>query len=309
MLVGAFHLTYKHLNNPVYFAANLFKEFISVFKYPADKIPTLIILSFSLIDFTAYFMIDGLWLLVGFWLIMIIPKGVISAWNHHHQHSHVFKTSWMNRVLEFFYALHTGATTNLWVLHHNQGHHRNFLDQTKDESRWQKANGEKMGMLEYTLNIFLTAYPRGYKVGKHYPKLQKQFIVFGLMTLVLLITLTIYNPLNALFIFILPMIDSLLYTSWATYGHHKGLDTQDQFAGSHNIMDKWFNFITGNLGLHTAHHYKQGVHWSKLPELHDQIKHKIPQKCFRNSFFNVLSRIKSNKKTSNQTAPKVGKIV
>lgn len=266
-----------------------------MFKYPADKIPVLIILSFSLVDFTAYFLIEELWLLVGFWLMMIIPKGVISAWNHHHQHCHVFKSNWMNRLLELFYALHTGVTTNLWVLHHNLGHHRNFLDQANDESRWKRANGEKMGMFEYTLSVFLTAYPRGYKVGKHYPKQQKQFIVFGLVTLTFLIALTIYNPLNALFIFILPMIDSLLYTSWATYGHHNGLDSQDQFASSHNITDKWFNFITGNLGLHTAHHYKQGVHWSKLPELHDQIKHKIPQECFRNSFFNVVSRIREGK--------------
>ncbi|NPA71486.1 MAG: fatty acid desaturase [Gammaproteobacteria bacterium] len=268
---------------------------LTLFKYPADKKPVLIILLFSVIDFTAYFMIENLWVLIGFWLLMIVPKGVISAWNHHHQHCHVFKPNWMNRVLEFFYALHTGVTTNLWVLHHNLGHHRNFLDQSKDESRWKRQDGSTMGALEYTLSVTLTAYPRGYQVGKHYPKLQKQFVTYGLITFALLTALTIYNPLNALFIFILPMIGSLLYTSWATYGHHTGLDTDDQFAGSHNITEKWFNVLTGNLGFHTAHHFKQGVHWSKLPALHEEIKGKIPEECFKKSFFDVFAKIKQSK--------------
>jgi len=264
-----------------------------VFKQPADRLPVLIILSFSLLDFIAFFTFESIWVLVTYWLIMIIPKGVISAWNHHHQHCHVFKRPWQNRILEFFYALHTGVTTNLWVLHHNLGHHRNFMDQTKDESRWKRKDGTQMGMLEYTLNVTLTAYYRGFKVGKAFPKLQKQYITYGLITLALVIALTLYNPINSLFIFILPMIDSLLYTSWATYGHHTGLESEDPFASSHNITNPLFNKLTGNLGYHTAHHYKQGVHWSKLPQLHHQIAHKIPKECFKPSFFNRFFKIGS----------------
>jgi len=263
-----------------------------VFKYPADKKPVLIILLFTLVDFIAFFNIEALWLLVVYWLVMMIPKGIISAWNHHHQHTHVFKSNALNRILEFFYALHTGVTTNLWVLHHNLGHHRNFLDQRIDESRWQRKDGTTMGGLEYTLNVVFTAYPRGFQVGKRYPKLQKQFVTYTIITFAIVAALTVYNPLNAFFIFILPMFVSLLYTAWATYGHHTGLDTDDQFAGSHNIMNRWFNILTGNLGYHTAHHFKQGVHWSKLPELHETIKDKIPEDCFRTSFFDVFAHIK-----------------
>lgn len=273
-----------------------------MFKYSADKKPVFIILLFTLIDIAAYFYLESIWLLVLYWLIMMIPKGLISAWNHHHQHSHVFKSNAFNRILEFFYALHTGVSTNLWVLHHNLGHHRNFLDQTKDESRWKRDNGSTMGMLEYTLKVALTAYPRGYQVGKKYPKLQKQFIVYGLITFALLTALTAYNPVNAFFIFILPMICSLLYTAWATYGHHTGLNTEDQFSGSHNITDKWFNILTGNLGFHTAHHFKQGVHWSKLPELHENIKHKIPDTCIRKSVFDLFAKLKKENKIESSSA-------
>ncbi|WP_399323377.1 fatty acid desaturase [Thiomicrorhabdus lithotrophica] len=54
---------------------------------------------------------------------------------------------------------------------------------------------------------------------------------------------------------------------------------------------KWFNTLTGNLGFHTAHHYKQGgVHRSKLPALHEKIKDKIPKECFKPSFFEGIGR-------------------
>lgn len=258
------------------------------FNFSADRFPVTIILLMSLLDFLIFFNAGSIWLLVIYWLIMIIPKGVISAWNHHHQHRHVFKHSWQNRILEFFYALHTGVTTNLWVLHHNYGHHRNFLDQDKDESRWKRKNGTTMGIFEYTMKVALTAYPRGYKVGKSYQKQQRQFVIFGSITLLLLLGLVIYNPLNALFLFILPMIGSLIFTSWATYGHHADLDTQNQFEASHNHSSKLFNFFTGNLGYHTAHHFKPGIHWADLPELHEKIKSKIPDKCYKKSFFEKI---------------------
>lgn len=251
----------------------------TLFKFPTDRLPVAIILLFSIVDFIVFFTTENIWILITYWLMMIFPKGIMSAWNHHHQHRNVFENKYLNRVLEFFYALHTGITTNLWVLHHNYGHHKNFLDHEKDQSGWKRKDGSSMGVIEYTLIITLTAYTRGYLVGKDHPKEQKQFLTYTTITFLLLLALTIYSPINALFIFILPMVVSLLFTSWSTYGHHVGLDTPDQFAASNNNTGKLYNLLTGNLGYHTAHHFKQGTHWSKLPDLHEKIKHKIPAKC------------------------------
>ncbi|MCK5895185.1 MAG: fatty acid desaturase [Cocleimonas sp.] len=256
-----------------------------MFNFSADKLPVSIILSLSLIDFIVFFSVKSIWFLFAYFLLMIVPRACVSAWNHHHQHRHVFKQNTFNRILEFFYALHTGVTTNLWVLHHNYGHHRHFLDQQKDESRWQRDDGATMSVLEYTITVALTAYPRGFNVGKSYPKQQKQFIFFSSLTLLFLFVITLYNPTNALFVFVLPMVASLLYTSFATYEHHSRLDTGDEFSASRNNISPFYNLMTGNLGYHTAHHYKQGVHWSKVPELHEQIKHKIPDCCYRQSRF------------------------
>jgi fatty acid desaturase len=215
---------------------------------------------------------------------MILPKSQVCAWNHHHQHTPTFRYTFANRILEFFYALHTGVTTNLWVLHHVHGHHNNFLDQSKDESRWTRDDGTQMGELEYSLKITATAYYRGYQVGKQHPKEQKNFILYSLITFAIVAGLVAYKPTASLLLFVLPMIMGLFMTAWATYEHHAGLNTDNQFEASFNNLNRWYNLFTGNLGYHTAHHYRQGLHWSKLPQLHEKIKDNIPEELVRKSW-------------------------
>ena len=142
-----------------------------------------------------------------------------------------------------------------------------------------------MGELEYTFNVAGTAYYRGYQVGKSHPKIQKEFLIFSFLTLLIVIALVAYKPVAGLFLFVLPMILGLHLTSWATYEHHAGLDTDNSFEASNNNLHPFFNLVTGNLGYHTAHHYKQWLHWSKLPELHKVIEDKIPSQLIKSAWF------------------------
>ena len=261
-----------------------------MFRYPADRLPVFLILLLTLLDFVLYFTVDNAWLLLGWVVLMIIPKGCICAWNHHHQHTKTFRWTPLNRLLEISYALHTGVTTHLWLLHHVFGHHHNYLDQSQDESRWQRRDGTTMNELEYTFIIAATAYYRGFLVGKRYPKHYRTHLIYTALTIALVATLVAYQPMQGLILFVIPMIIGLLITAWATYDHHAGLPTDDDFTASYNNMNPAFNFLTGNLGYHTAHHYRQGLHWSKLPELHEKIKHRIPPELIRNSRF-VLTDI------------------
>jgi fatty acid desaturase len=259
-----------------------------LFKHSEDKLPVALIVAFSVMDFAAYLLVDDVWFLAGYWLLLTIPKGIISAWGHHHQHLHTFRYTPLNRAYELLLAFHTGMTTNLWVLHHNLGHHVNFLDQTKDESRWMRANGKTMGVLEYTALTAATSYYRGYQVGKRHKKHQRAFVTWALVTFALVALFVAYRPLPGLFLFVLPMVTSLLFTSWVTYDHHSELHTESPFEASHNILNPTFNWLTGNLGYHTAHHHRQAVHWSKLPDLHASIASKIPAHLFRRSTFDFF---------------------
>lgn len=259
-----------------------------MFKHAEDRAPVAIILGLTAIDFALYFTVKSPWVLAAYALLMIVPKGCIGAWSHHHQHVATFKKPAWNRVLELSHALHTGMTSNLWLLHHVLGHHVNYLDQGKDESRWKSDDGKKMGALRYTLEVTLTAYYRAYRVGKRFPKHQRVFLTWTAITIAITAALIAYQPMQALILFVLPMTTTLFFTAWVTYDHHAGLETEDPYEGSFNTLNKRFNVITGNLGFHTAHHLKQSVHWSKLPELHRTIAHKIPAHLYRKSEFSLL---------------------
>ncbi len=255
-----------------------------MFKHSSDRWPVFFILSFSALDFALYFLVSNPYVLGVYFYLTILPKAQVCAWNHHHQHAPTFKHVIPNRIIEFFYALHTGVTTNLWVLHHVHGHHNNFLNQETDESRWTRKDGTQMGELEYSLKITATAYYRGYQVGKKHPKDQRNFIIFTIITFAIVAGLVAYKPVAGILLFVLPMIMGLFMTAWATYEHHAGLNTENEFEASFNNLNRWYNLFTGNLGYHTAHHYKGGLHWSKLPQLHEKIKHNIPDELIRKSW-------------------------
>ena len=99
--------------------------------------------------------------------------------------------------------------------------------------------------------------------------------------LALLAVLVWINPFNAVAIFIVPMVISFVMTCRHTYDHHAGCSETNEYAASNNITHRWYNILTGNLGYHTAHHLRPGLHWSKLPGFHARIADKIPADSFR----------------------------
>ena len=255
---------------------------MSVFRYREDRIPALLFFTYFIVDVLIFFYATSIPFLVAWLLIGIPPKAFISAWNHHHQHVPFFKHTALNRLLELIFAFQTGITTNGWVLHHVLGHHQNYLDQRLDESRWKDLYGRTMGTIEYSFWTAVTGYPRAFQVGKKCPKHQNPFIWMTLLVFSLLCGALYHNWVNGLFVFVVPMAISLYMTAWHTYYHHSGLDTDEPFEACYNITEKWYNIFTGNLGYHTAHHDRMGLHWSKLPEHHQTIVAEIPARLFRN---------------------------
>jgi fatty acid desaturase len=250
------------------------------FRHREDRVPVALFTLLFAVDIAVFLVVQDPWWLFAYTLAGILPKGWIAAWNHHHQHLPTFRQPILNRALEVVYTLQTGMSSHAWMLHHTLGHHPNYLDQTKDESRWQDKHGKLMGLTWYTIEVSLTAYPRAWTVSKKYPHMRPVFLGMGAFFVALLAVLFWWKPLATLFVFLLPMAISLFITSWATYTHHAGRTTDDHFAASTNILHRGYNLVTGNLGYHTAHHYKGGVHWSQLPKLHAEIAHLIPHDAY-----------------------------
>lgn len=251
-----------------------------LFRHREDRVPVALISLLFLFDVGVYAAVDQIAWLCAWTVVGAVIKGHVCAWNHHHQHVATFEPTLLNRALELVYALQTGVSSHTWVLHHAIGHHVNYLDQRVDESRWMRADGTPMGALEYSLTVALTAYPRALRVSRRFSRYRRTFLGMAALTLVTVAALSFWRPIPALFVFILPMMISLVLTAWATHSHHSGKPTSDHFVACNNIVHRGYNVLTGNLGYHTAHHYRPGVHWSKLPALHAEIAHKIPDDCY-----------------------------
>lgn len=251
-----------------------------MFRYREDVLPVLVLLCVFSVDVAVYAFADAWWLVLPYGLLSLLPKAGACAFNHHHQHVSTF-THWLpNRLLELVYALTTGVTSQAWVLHHSLGHHVNYLDQKKDESRWARADGSPMGEWEYLWLITVTAYWRAFQTGARYPRQRRLFVAMGLLSLALVVGLVWARPVPGLILFVLVPSLALFGTAMATWSHHSGRSTASHLVACNNILQPFYNRLTGNLGYHTAHHLKPGVHWSKLPGLHAEIEADIPADAY-----------------------------
>jgi len=229
------------------------------------------------------------WLAALFVIPLAVGSMFIAAINHHHQHFNAFRSAWMNRVFDLVLSLQTGIAPFAWVLHHNLGHHVNYLNQRPhaqpDESKWTHRDGSQMGRIEYTIDLLLNHQIDIIRVGRRYPKYLRAFLWMKIPLYAIIGFAFYLNPMNTFLVILLPGFITLVHTSWVTYGHHAGLYTTDHYEASRNCVNPLFNYLSCNLGYHTAHHKRPGLHWSLLPKIHNEIKDRIPPEQIDNNFW------------------------
>lgn len=260
----------------------------TVLKYKADRGPVAYVLAVFVLRLAVWALAGPLICAIG-----VLPLAVLGMFiapiNHHHQHVNTFRAPWLNRLYELALALQTGVGPYNWVLHHNLGHHLNYLNQPPherpDESRWTRADGSQMGRLEYSVHLLLHHQLDIVRVGRRHPRYFRYFLLMKLPLWGLIGVGLWLRPLETVLVFLLPGFIALFHTIWATYEHHAGCPSDDHLTASLNRDNRIYNALTGNLGFHTAHHKRPGLHWSLLPELHERIRSQIPEERILKSFW------------------------
>jgi len=260
----------------------------TILRYKVDRYPVAYTLSMFAVHAGVFFFAPT-WIAALCVIPLAIGSMFVAATNHHHQHINTFKSPVMNRVFELALSLQTGISPYGWVLHHNLGHHRNYLNQrpheNPDESRWTRKDGSQMGRIEYTIDLLLHHQIDIFRVGKRHPKYFRPFLLMKIPLWTIVGLALYYNPANAIFCILLPAFLTLTHTTWVTYAHHAGLAPSGHQDSSYNNLNPLFNWITCNLGYHTAHHSRPGVHWSLLPGVHEDIKDRIPAEMVQTNFW------------------------
>ena len=218
--------------------------------------------------------------------------GTIAAFQHHHGHCAVFKNKKSNEVLDSMMSFQTGITPYAWVLHHNIGHHGNYMNQYPvqdgkklDASNWSRDDGSVMKRWEYVWYNRVRMHERCSEIGQKASKIYKKYVTFRRIHFVAIATIFalgfwlngVLGIVSAFILFVcIPQVMVLLVFE-TTYDHHSGLFTDNKYEASRNILGAFYNFSRLNLGYHTAHHIKPGLHWSELPEYHASIEKEIPE--------------------------------
>ena len=247
-----------------------------VFRQPIDALPVAIILAVFGLQLAVFAGLhDPLRVLLA--VALLFPVQVnFAGMCHNHHHVNTFRHRPMNRAFEVVMFLQLGMLPFGYTLHHNLGHHRHYLDQTADSNRWRRRDGTAMGPWEFAWALFLDMYPTVVRVGRRHPAVFRRFTRMACVCVTVLGAFHVLDPVNALLVFVLPLPFALLLQAQATYHQHAGLDTDDPFHASRSVTAPLYNLRTLNLGYHTAHHLRPGLHWSKLPALHARIAERIP---------------------------------
>jgi fatty acid desaturase len=174
-------------------------------------------------------------------------------------------------------------------------------EENYDPSTWKDHAGVKLGVIRYCIDNFIRSSKEAIRIGKNHPRIFKKWIFYSIIGNLACMTLVIYKPIAAITLFYFIPLLMIIVTYFETYFHHAGLETKNQTESCYNYLGRFYNFVTFNLGYHTAHHMNPSLHWSKLPAFHATIERNIPDICTIKSRMEFLcisedKRILNNKK-------------
>ncbi len=192
---------------------------------------------------------------------------------HNVIHSPVFKSRFLNRMLQLALTPTYGHPVSMFVPGHNLSHHK-YLQTAKDRMRT-----DKMRFRWNLLNQLFFNFAVGgaiFKDNAEYvklmrtrrPKWYRQFwLEMAVYAAFLIVTFALDWQKFILFVFIPHQ-----YAVWGIAGinfvQHDGCEAGHPYNHSRNFTGKLVNWFTFNNGFHGIHHMHPGLHWSLAPERH-----------------------------------------
>jgi fatty acid desaturase len=228
--------------------------------------------------------------LFGLSLFMGVAVAVIS---HNHNHLGIWKARGANLVTSYVIALYYGFPAVGWVPTHNQVHHK-LVNAEGDSSRAPKLfkTNHLFSLLVYpSLTGFLqqkdiAEYMKGLwaRDRKAFWSAASEFAVFY----AIMLGLFLLDWKKTLLFFVIPQQFALFVIQVFNYVQHVETVTGSAWNHSRNFISPLLNILLFNNGYHTVHHFKQGVHWSKLPELHAEHAAKIHPVLLQKSWWGYM---------------------
>jgi fatty acid desaturase len=182
----------------------------------------------------------------------------------------------------------TGMVASNWKIQHKYGHHKLGQRITNYQSRWDFSKKGEMSKYKISSAIWYSirtsfpvfylplfeAYKKGIVNNVKKPINYRYAFIEQSVFIIFVLTLFLVNPKITLF-YLIPWYFLVYFiTRYTDYLNHFSRG-DGKFDSSNNSLRYWYNKLGCNFGYHSAHHYKPGAHWSQLPQIHEEIKHKL----------------------------------
>lgn len=245
-------------------------------KHFAD-VKTLIYLLLATALFIVQWNVGFHWYLFILSLYMAITVAVIA---HNHNHVPIWKSSFLNHVMDNWITIFYGFPAFAWTPTHNKNHHK-FNNRDGDYTityRFSESNNI-FTLLSYpSISSYFQQSPVMNHLRGLYKNKRRKFILallqYATLGLFIVITLILDWRKSLLYV-VIPQQVALFVIMIFNYIQHVHADEESDYNHSRNFTSRFTNFMLFNNGYHTAHHNKASVHWSQLPQAHARIAAQI----------------------------------
>jgi fatty acid desaturase len=213
------------------------------------------------------------WLAV---LFIVLANLHLNGPMHYHIHRPMFCAPAANRAYELL-------CTSVALVGHQEyraihlEHHKHVNDRLVDGkvsdpvSTYRWGNGSEEGFFSYVFkgafkNVF-SEHDLNQSISFDLAKNKQETYVKVFVVASLAVIDWSFIPLYAL------MIYGAWTLNWAlSYcEHHSATDQQDSRRDSVSCYNRAYNLLFMNTGYHQEHHYRPGIHWTKLPDIKKQL--------------------------------------
>ncbi|KAK8098526.1 uncharacterized protein PG998_014012 [Apiospora kogelbergensis] len=210
------------------------------------------------------------------WLSLFQLSFMGAVATHNAIHVPVFWKPVLNNLYQICLSLQYGFPVSVFVPGHNLSHHkypqqaRDIMRTTKVRYRWHFLNG-----LLFFFHVVLTGgdddklyFAAQARLNRPIARQRRREEVFVFGTMAVLILL---DWRRWVWFALLPQFYAKYCILSLNMLQHDGCDIKSKYNFARNFTDPLLNWLCFNNGYHTVHHLYPGLHWSIIPEKHQEL--------------------------------------
>ncbi|MFW6051618.1 MAG: fatty acid desaturase family protein [Myxococcota bacterium] len=225
-------------------------------------------------------------------LFMAVSVAVMS---HNHNHCPTWRSRTLNALTDYWLTAFYGYPVFAWIPTHNMNHHKYTNREGDYTITWRYSEKNNLlTLLTYpTISSYFQMIPMRAYLKRLWRTNRSRFAHCMMQYAVLLGVYAVAFAVDwkkALLFVLIPHQFALFTIMVFNYLQHVHTDEESEHNHSRNIVGPLMNLLLFNNGYHTVHHNQPGLHWSRLPEAHAKIAHRIDPRLNEPSFWWLVIR-------------------